>query len=192
MKTIPWDFRFGLATKREPGAYFPPLPYSPFPPLPLPARRRKVPPVAQTTRWTAAMQHRTRLILRRILLLAAVLIVAVMGYLMHVPITEPVPALVKLRIPYFDKIVHFSLYLLLSLSLCGWLWLGRVPVLKQVLLLLMLLMGYSALEEWSQQFSLGRNSDVYDWLADVSGFTLGCVLVWSMIQFGPRTLRVTE
>lgn len=138
------------------------------------------------------MQHRTRLLLRRILLVFALLIMATMGYLMHVPIRAPVQSIANLGIPHIDKIVHFSLYFLLSLALCGWLWVGRVPVVKQVLLVLVLLMGYSALEEWTQQFSPGRTSDIYDWLADVSGFTFGCVLVWSMILFGPRTLRVTE
>ena len=138
------------------------------------------------------MQHRTRLILRRIMLVSAVLIAVGMGFLMHVPITEPIEAIVRLRIPHIDKIAHFSSYFLLSLALCSWLWLGSVPVFKQVLVVIVLLMGYSALEEWTQHLSPGRTSDFYDWLADVSGFTLGCVLVWSMIQFGPRTLRVTE
>ncbi len=138
------------------------------------------------------MQHRTRQIMRRLLFVCMVLIIAVMGYLMHVPIRAPVQSIVNLGIPHFDKLVHFGLYFCLSLALCGWLWVGRVPVLKQVFLVLLLLMGYSALEEWTQQLSPGRTSDFYDWLADVSGFTLGCVIVWSIIQFGPRTLRVTE
>lgn len=138
------------------------------------------------------MQQQTRNILRRILLVAVIVIIAAMGYLMHVPLKAPVQTIVKLGIPHFDKIVHFTLYLSLSLALCGWLWVGRVPVLKQVFFVLVLLMGYSALEEWSQQFSPGRSCDVYDWLADVSGFTLGCVITWSLIQWGPRTLRITE
>jgi len=99
---------------------------------------------------------------------------------------------VNLGIPYFDKIVHFSLYFLLSLALCGWLWVGRVPVLKLVFLVIVIMMGYSALEEWSQQFSPGRNCDIYDWFADVSGFTFGCVITWSLIQWGPQSLRITE
>jgi VanZ family protein len=182
MKTIPWDLRFGLASNGGRGAY--------FPPLPLPVRPRKMSPPLRNFRWTAAMQHRTRLILRRLLLALTVLIVVGMGILMHMPLTEPV--FLRYRIPHIDKIVHFSLYFILSSTLCAWLWLGRVPMLKQIVLVLVLLMGYSALEEWTQQWSPGRTSDFYDWLADASGFTLGSITVWCIIAFGPRTLRVTE
>jgi VanZ family protein len=138
------------------------------------------------------MHYRTQILLRRLFFAASLLILAVMGYVMHVPLRAPVQSIVQLGIPHFDKIVHFSLYFALSIAVCGWMWVGRVPMLKQVAIVLVLMLGYSAVEEWSQQLSPGRTSDFYDWLADVSGFTLGCVVMWTIIQFGPRTLRATE
>ncbi len=138
------------------------------------------------------MHYRTRLLLRRIFLAAFVVLLVAMAIVMHVPLRAPLESIRRLGIPHFDKIVHFSSYLLLSGTLTAWLWVGRVPVIKQMLLVIILLMLYSALEEWSQQFSIGRTSDVRDWYADVLGFTLGCVSMWSLFRWGPSWLRLTE
>lgn len=138
------------------------------------------------------MHYRTRLLLRRIFLAAFVLLAVAMAVLMHLP---PSLAMIRLSrvhsvIP-LDKVIHFSSYLLLSLMLCAWLWVGRVPVVKQMLLVILLLLGYSALEEWTQQFT-DRITDIMDWYADVAGFSLGCLIVWSISRWGPSWLRVTE
>ena len=73
-----------------------------------------------------------------------------------------------------DKVVHGGLYLILGLSLA---WGKRrsgfdIPG----LLLLLMGVGYGALDEWHQSFVPGRFSTVGDWVADSAGVMLGLVL----------------
>jgi VanZ family protein len=188
MNTIPWDLRFGLAPNPARGAY--------LPPLPLPPRRRKERPVYETNPSPAAMQHRTRTILRLALLLLFLALLVGMGLLMHVP--QPTLDLFGLRqslkspFPFsLDKVVHFGTYFLLSALLSAWMWVGRVPVLKQVVLILIVFAAYSALEEYTQQFT-ERTTDLHDWYADLLGVTLGGMLTWGLFSFAPRWLTVTD
>ncbi len=73
-----------------------------------------------------------------------------------------------------DKLVHGGLYLILGLSL-AW---GKertgsgVPV----VLLLLIGVGYGALDEWHQSFVPGRDVSVGDWVADSAGVMLGLLL----------------
>ena len=73
-----------------------------------------------------------------------------------------------------DKLVHVVLYLILGLSL-AW---GRTRTGSGVpgLLLLLMGVGYGALDEWHQSFVPGRQSSVGDWVADSAGVMLGLVL----------------
>jgi len=82
----------------------------------------------------------------------------------------------KLGMPLFsgaDKVVHFGLFLVLSLlgggarrsargrlSVGTALWLG------------LLLTSYAALDEGTQRY-VGRTPSVYDWFADVAGIVIG-------------------
>lgn len=142
------------------------------------------------------MQHRTRTILRLGLLLLFVALLVGMGLLMHVP----QPTLDRfgfrqsLKSPFpfsLDKVVHFGTYFLLSTLLGTWMWVGRVPLLKQVVLILLVFAGYSALEEYTQQFT-ERTTDIHDWYADLLGFTAGGLISWGVFHFGPSWLTVTD
>lgn len=183
MNTIPWDLRFGLASNGGRGAY--------FPPVPLPPRRRLYP---RDSVRNPPMQYRTRTVLRVVLMLA--FLGAGLGFaiLMHMPYPY-LPEIAKRPSSFFiplDKIFHFSSYFLLSVLLCAWFWVGQVPPLrKQAFWIIGGLMLYSGLEEYTQQFS-NRVTDMNDWLADVSGFTLGCLITWALWRFGPGWLSVTE
>ena len=73
-----------------------------------------------------------------------------------------------------DKLAHGGLYLILGLSL-AW---GKRRTQAGVpgLLLLLMGVGYGALDEWHQSFVPGRFSTVGDWVADSAGVMLGLVL----------------
>ena len=73
-----------------------------------------------------------------------------------------------------DKLVHGGLYLILGLSLA----LGKRRTGSGVpgLLLLLMGVGYGALDEWHQSFVPGRHSSMGDWVADSAGVMLGLVL----------------
>jgi VanZ family protein len=81
-------------------------------------------------------------------------------------------------IPY-DKIAHFSEYAALGFVLAGSLRrqaAGRLPL--ALLLLAAAALGalYGASDEFHQRFVSGRDPDVHDWLADLTGATVGALL----------------
>ncbi len=73
-----------------------------------------------------------------------------------------------------DKFVHGGLYLILGLSL-AW---GKMRTGLGVpgVLLLLIGVGYGALDEWHQSFVPGRTVSMGDWVADSAGVMLGLVL----------------
>ena len=73
-----------------------------------------------------------------------------------------------------DKFVHGGLYLILGLSL-AW---GKVRTGWGVpgVMLLLIGVGYGALDEWHQSFVPGRTASMGDWAADSAGVILGLVL----------------
>ncbi len=73
-----------------------------------------------------------------------------------------------------DKFVHGGLYLILGLSLA---WgKGRTGLGVPGVLLLLIGVGYGALDEWHQSFVPGRTVSMGDWVADSAGVMLGLVL----------------
>jgi VanZ family protein len=81
-----------------------------------------------------------------------------------------------------DKLAHGGLYLILGLSL-GW---GRRSAGSSVPWVTMLLVGvgYGALDEWHQSFVPGRDVSVGDWVADGAGVLLGLVLFSRFYRVG--------
>ena len=73
-----------------------------------------------------------------------------------------------------DKSAHGGLYLILGLSLAWGKW--RTGSSVPGLLLLLIGVGYGALDEWHQSFVPGRDSSAVDWVADGAGVMLGLVL----------------
>lgn len=94
--------------------------------------------------------------------------------LMHVP----KPAGVSLPMQYSDKVIHFALYLGLTL-LGGYaqrLW--HHPAATPALVMwAAVYAAYAAFDEWLQQF-VGRSNSLMDWLADVAGITTGTLVLW--------------
>ncbi len=77
---------------------------------------------------------------------------------------------VPTKFEYTDKIIHLSAFAGLTVLVCVALrprraWLAGIA-----------LMGYAALDEWTQQFAQ-RNTDVYDWVADTLGIWIALGLV---------------
>jgi VanZ family protein len=75
------------------------------------------------------------------------------------------------RLPYFDKVVHFSVYGLLGTLVCrqGQGWRGALGAVVGV-------SAFGATDEWHQSFVPGRSSEVADWVADTAGAALAAVL----------------
>lgn len=72
-----------------------------------------------------------------------------------------------------DKLVHGTMYAIFAfLAVRSLLRAGR-PLLQAVLVVMVGIAIFAALDEWHQQFIPGRSMDVFDWLADISGATIG-------------------
>jgi VanZ family protein len=94
----------------------------------------------------------------------------------------PGGAVPRVGIPNVDKIAHFSLYAVLGLLSAR---AAATSVVLRVRLALVLLCVaiVGCVDEWHQQFIVGRDEDGFDWLADVSGASVGISIV------GLRRLR---
>jgi VanZ family protein len=75
------------------------------------------------------------------------------------------------RIPYFDKVVHFSVYGLLGTLVCrqGRDWRGAAVAIVVV-------SAYGATDEWHQSFVPGRSTELADWIADTAGAVVAAVM----------------
>lgn len=80
-----------------------------------------------------------------------------------------------------DKMIHAGAFFLLGLLLYITLWVrgGKISgIWWKVLVVLML---YGALDEWTQQF-VNRDTDIHDWMADCTGVA-AAVAVMVLVQF---------
>jgi VanZ family protein len=75
------------------------------------------------------------------------------------------------RLPYFDKVVHFSVYGLLGTLVCrqgrGW---------RAAAWSVLAVSAFGATDEWHQSFVPGRESELADWVADTSGAAVGIAM----------------
>ena len=72
-----------------------------------------------------------------------------------------------------DKLVHGTMYAIFAfLAVRSLIRAGR-PLRQAVLVVMLGIAIFAALDEWHQQFIPGRSMDVLDWLADISGATIG-------------------
>lgn len=75
-----------------------------------------------------------------------------------------------------DKLVHGTMYAIFAfLAVRSLLRAGRPPI-QAVLVVVLGIAFFAALDEWHQQFIPGRSMDVFDWLADISGATIGTLV----------------
>ena len=74
----------------------------------------------------------------------------------------------------YDKLLHFAVFGLLATIVL------RIPYFfnkgwKGVLIAVLLVSGYGAMDEFRQSFTPGRSVDFKDWLADTSGAILASI-----------------
>lgn len=75
-----------------------------------------------------------------------------------------------------DKLVHASMYGVFAwLALRSLLRAGR-PLRQAILVVALGIALFAALDEWHQQFIPGRDMDPFDWLADLTGATIGTLV----------------
>ncbi len=91
----------------------------------------------------------------------------------------PVPKMIAKEVSAFDKIIHATAFFVLAGLLVLWDgWPFQLSP-RRLLLLMFLVIGYAALDEWLQT-KVGRFGDTQDWISDVVGgfcaLGLACLL----------------
>ncbi len=103
----------------------------------------------------------------------------------------PIPQVIR-RAGVSDKSLHFLAYLIVVFLL--WFTVGagkRVNWRKATpWLVLLIILVYGIIDEWSQGYVAGRSSDVLDFVADLAGTLTGLIL-FSVFTFWPAGLLVT-
>jgi VanZ family protein len=92
-------------------------------------------------------------------------------------------------IPFFDKVVHAGLFLILAfLLICGIHNRQRPRVLlKIILMVIAITLSYGGLTELLQKLiTSSRTADVFDWIADTTGSILGILLFLLFLKFSKR------
>jgi VanZ family protein len=120
--------------------------------------------------------------MKKLILASAILV------FIAITILSLLPPRTNLEIPTNDKIGHFMAYATFSLNIC----LLFTRVSKQLLLLLLGVIGYGILLEFLQGF-VGRSTSFYDFLANTIGVSIGFVLylflAWQRWRFSPQMLK---
>ncbi|MDB5346753.1 MAG: hypothetical protein JWP89_5130 [Schlesneria sp.] len=76
-----------------------------------------------------------------------------------------------------DKLLHFCAYGGLAVLLLSWrITRGRVSI-RQLLMLWLMIGAYGIFDEMTQPL-VGRDSDIEDWLADLTGAAIGLAVTW--------------
>jgi VanZ family protein len=120
--------------------------------------------------------------MKKLILASAILV------FIAITILSLLPPRTNLEIPTNDKIGHFMAYATFSLNIC----LLFTRVSKQLLLLLLGVIGYGILLEFLQGF-VGRSTSFYDFLANTIGVSIGFVLylflAWQRWRYSPQMLK---
>lgn len=83
------------------------------------------------------------------------------------------PHLSFLSFHSIDKVVHGTMYGIFAwLATRSLVRAGR-PVGQAILIVVLGIAIFGAVDEWHQQFIPGRSMDMFDWMADVSGAIIG-------------------
>ncbi|MDX8387661.1 MAG: VanZ family protein [Ghiorsea sp.] len=93
-------------------------------------------------------------------------------YLSHQPIL-PMP----MSFEHQDKLVHMTAYAVMGC--CAWLYFRHLTLSKMVLFIFALVFSsaYGASDEFHQSFIVGRDADVWDWVADSLGACLALFIL---------------
>ncbi len=76
------------------------------------------------------------------------------------------------QITHVDKLLHFSMYLVLAALLTRWVLAGRAWT-RTALLTVAGVAVFGAVDEWHQRFIPGRSTELADWIADSLGGAVG-------------------
>lgn len=88
-------------------------------------------------------------------------------------------------VPGGDKAAHAIMYgVLAALALHAWP--PRRRPLGSRLLLLVVIAGLAAADEWHQLYIAGRSADVLDWVADMGGAAAALALTWIVMALRRR------
>lgn len=87
----------------------------------------------------------------------------------------PMPGTGEVLIPNLDKVVHFFLYLFLSLLMAFWLGTEKSAG-ATVAWTLGIGLAYAVLDEGAQTLIPSRHASVGDWIADSLGVIVGCLI----------------
>lgn len=106
--------------------------------------------------------------------IAAPIIWAAIVFLLHV-VKIPSEHEPRISIPHADKVVHFAMFS--ALSFLMWrsaMFFGKRRTVAQWLVVMLFCLAYGASLEWYQGISgADRDSDFYDWIADLIGTLSG-------------------
>lgn len=100
----------------------------------------------------------------------------------------PKPPSPDLGVEFGDKIIHFLVYMLLSTLLALAINGGKKHQItkKKLAITIMLTSFYGLTDEVHQFFVQGRNSDIWDWLADTFGGIAGAYIFLFINKIGER------
>ncbi len=111
----------------------------------------------------------------RLLLLSVIIIL--------IATLTPGKGISKFEIHNFDKVVHFSIFLFLSINLC-YRYLNQ-KILTEILIWAIF---FGLLTEWAQKYIPGRDMSLFDGLADTLGVISGYYLYQKFNSFFDRLL----
>jgi VanZ family protein len=89
--------------------------------------------------------------------------------------SQPADDLPEVTFPGEDKLVHLALYA--GLGALGGRAAARAGLARAALIVLAACIGYGLFDEWYQQFTPGRSSDLLDFAADAVGASAGFLAV---------------
>lgn len=92
--------------------------------------------------------------------------ISYMGFIFYLSSKSVVPG-PSIPIPYYDKVMHFIIFAILSALFL--LALRKNEFKKPVLFAILFTIIYAATDEFHQFFVPGRNMDFFDWIADSFG-----------------------
>ncbi len=87
-------------------------------------------------------------------------------------------------ISFIDKMLHFVVFGIWGLTLTRGLIMTKSDFVHKYLMWIVFVAGmiFAFSDEWHQYFVPGRTSDVYDWIADISGVIIFSLLYKSFIR----------
>lgn len=93
-----------------------------------------------------------------------------------------------------DKLVHFTIYFIMASLLYRVLYLSfTIPVNVQVVVSIAIPVVYGGMIELMQEYLVsGRTADVFDFLANIGGITIGVYSSWLLVRLGFDRYYVKE